>query len=49
MVVINGPEATAGSIFNFKNKNGTIVPTQEDMVIDIIKATETIPEALIAS
>ena len=44
MVVIRGPEATAGSIFIFLKNIGTVVPTKLDITIDMSKDIPTHPE-----
>ena len=45
-MVINGPLATAGSTLIFLKIIGTMAPTKELIVIDINKASPTIPDAL---
>jgi hypothetical protein len=42
VVVIKGPVAIAGSIFNLFSKSGTKVPKSEAKIITVIRATETV-------
>ena len=44
IVVINGPDATAGSIFSFFNKQGILTPTKLARVSDTTIAINTLDD-----
>lgn len=49
LVVINGPVASAGSIPNLSNNNGTNVPIKDAIIITEIKAIVTITPIIIST
>ena len=48
VVVINGPDATAGFIFNWFNTKGVTVPIKEASITTANKESETVTDNMIS-